>query len=41
MWAIRSALTGRTRGADMVATIQILGFDEVNKRLKTAINYAQ
>ena len=41
MWAIRSALTGRTRGADMVATIQILGKDEANKRLKTAINYAQ
>ena len=41
MWAIRSALTGRTRGADMVAAIQILGKDEVNKRLKAAINYAQ
>ena len=27
MWAIRAALTGRTRGADMVATIQILGKD--------------
>ena len=33
MWAIRAALTGRTRGADMVATIQILGRDEVLKRL--------
>ncbi len=33
MWAIRAALTGRTRGADMVATIQILGKDEVLKRL--------
>ncbi len=33
MWAIRAALTGRTRGADMVATIQILGKDEVVKRL--------
>ena len=34
MWAIRSALTGRTRGADMVATIQILGKDEILKRLE-------
>ncbi len=33
MWAIRAALTGRTRGADMVAIIQILGKDEVIKRL--------
>ena len=37
MWAIRSALTGRTRGADMVATIQILGKDEVVERLKNCI----
>ena len=35
MWAIRSALTGRTRGADMVATIQVLGKDEVLKRLNS------
>ena len=33
MWAIRSALTGRTRGADMVATIQILGKEEIIERL--------
>ena len=33
MWAIRSALTGRTRGADMVATIQILGKEEIIARL--------
>ena len=33
MWAIRAKLTGRTRGADMVAIIQILGKDEVIKRL--------
>ena len=33
MWAIRSALTGRTRGADMVATIQILGKEEITDRL--------
>ena len=37
MWAIRSALTGRTRGADMVATIQILGKDEIIKRLENLI----
>ncbi len=37
MWAIRSALTGRTRGADMVATIQILGKDEIIKRLEKLI----
>ena len=37
MWAIRSALTGRTRGADMVATIQILGKDEVIKRIEALI----
>ena len=34
MWAIRAALTGRTRGADMVAIIILLGKDEVLKRLK-------
>lgn len=37
MWAIRSALTGRTRGADMVALIQILGRDEVISRLNDVI----
>ena len=37
MWAIRSALTGRTRGADMVATIQILGKDEIVKRLEKLV----
>ena len=37
MWAIRSALPGRKRGADMVATIQILGKDEVQKRLEKLI----
>ncbi|MBR2069167.1 MAG: glutamate--tRNA ligase [Candidatus Gastranaerophilales bacterium] len=33
MWAIRAALTGRTRGADMLAIIVLLGKDEVLKRL--------
>lgn len=34
MWAIRAILTGRTRGADMAAIINILGEDEVKKRLQ-------
>lgn len=38
MWAIRAALTGRTRGADMVSIIQILGKDEVIKRLDAVKN---
>ena len=33
MWAIRAALTGRTRGADMVAIIILLGKNEVLERL--------
>lgn len=37
MWAIRAALTGRTRGADMVAIICLLGKDEVLKRLNNAM----
>ena len=37
MWAIRAALTGRTRGADMVAIIVLLGKDEVLKRLNSLL----
>ncbi len=37
MWAIRAALTGRTRGADICATISLLGKDTVEKRIKKAI----
>ena len=37
MWAIRAAVTGRTRGADMTATLAILGKDKVEKRIKAAI----
>ncbi len=37
MWAIRAAVTGRTRGADMVATLVILGKDKVFNRIKNAI----
>jgi len=37
MWAIRAAVTGRTRGADMTAILAILGKDKVEKRIKAAI----
>ena len=37
MWSIRAALTGRTRGADMLATIILLGKDECIKRVDEAI----
>ncbi len=35
MWAVRAALTGRTRGADMAAIVYILGKDEVLERLNS------
>jgi glutamyl-tRNA synthetase len=34
MWAIRAAVTGRTRGADMCAILAILGKDKVLKRVE-------
>ena len=37
MWAIRAALTGRTKGADMCGIVEILGKDRVLKRLQKAI----
>ena len=37
MWAIRAAVTGRTHGADMVATLVLLGKDRVVYRIKKAI----
>lgn len=37
MWAIRAAVTGRTRGADMCATLAILGKEKVIERVKAAI----
>ena len=37
MWAIRAAVTGRTRGADMCATLCILGKDKVIARCKKAL----
>ena len=37
MWAIRAAVTGRTRGADMVGILLILGKDRVKSRLQKAV----
>lgn len=37
MWAIRAAVTGRTRGADMTAILAILGKDKVLNRVNSAI----
>ena len=37
MWAVRAAVTGRTRGADMTAILAILGKEKVLKRVRKAI----
>ena len=37
MWAIRAAVTGRTRGADMCAVLAILGKDKVLNRIKKVL----
>lgn len=37
MWAIRSALTGRTKGADISIVLSLLGKDRVLKRTKDAL----
>ena len=37
MWAIRAAVTGRTRGADMCGILEILGKDKVKKRIQNAV----
>ncbi len=37
MWAIRAAVTGRTHGADMVATLVLLGKARVVHRIKAAV----
>lgn len=37
MWAIRAAVTGRTRGADMTAILAILGKEKVMARINDAI----
>ena len=37
MWSIRAAITGRTRGADMVGIMLVLGKDKVKARLQKAL----
>ncbi|MDD3238326.1 MAG: glutamate--tRNA ligase [Candidatus Gastranaerophilales bacterium] len=37
MWALRAATTGRTHGADMVATFEIVGKDRIKHRIEKAI----
>ncbi|MBO6272482.1 glutamate--tRNA ligase [bacterium] len=37
MWAIRAATTGRTRGADMVGILEIIGKDKTLNRAKKAL----
>lgn len=37
MWAIRAAVTGRTKGADICAVLWILGKEKVLKRINSAI----
>jgi len=37
MWAIRAAVTGRTRGADITAVMSILGKDKVLSRINSAL----
>ena len=37
MWAIRAAVSGRTRGADMVGLLEVLGKQNVIARAKNAI----
>ncbi|GBF23513.1 glutamyl-tRNA synthetase [Candidatus Gastranaerophilus sp. (ex Termes propinquus)] len=37
MWTVRAALTGRTKGADISATIYLLGKDKVKSRLSGAL----
>ncbi len=41
MWAIRAAVTGRTKGADMVGILTVLGKDEVQKRTKKAMELVE
>ena len=37
MWAIRAAVTGRTRGADMVGSLEVIGKDTTLYRVQKAI----
>ncbi len=40
MWAIRAAITGRTRGADMIGVLEILGKEKTLYRAEKAIKKA-
>ncbi len=37
MWAVRAAVTGRTRGADMVGILEVIGKDKTLARAKSAL----
>ena len=37
MWAIRAAVTGSTRGADMCGILEILGKDKVKARIQKVV----
>ena len=37
MWAIRGAITGRTRGADMTAVLEIIGKENCLARAQKSI----
>ncbi|MEI8128539.1 MAG: hypothetical protein WCG95_02875, partial [bacterium] len=37
MWAIRAAVTGRVKGADICAVLSILGKEKVLKRIQNAL----
>lgn len=37
MWAVRAAVTGRTRGADMVGILEVIGKDKTLNRAKKAL----
>ena len=37
MWAVRAAVTGRTRGADMVGILEVIGKDKTLYRAKNAL----
>ena len=37
MWAVRAAVTGRTRGADMVGILEVIGKDKTLKRAKAGL----
>jgi hypothetical protein len=40
MWAVRAAITGRTRGADMVGILEILGKETSLYRAEKSIKKA-